>query len=86
MKLISWAITIVLCIAFLAYIGGITVTLKPFCVHMPYWNRALAVLLMILALVVYSAGEYGRGYNTGFEDGIDYSVKYIIKKFHTKDL
>lgn len=73
-------ITTILLIMFLLFVGHFQITFKPFSISMPYWHRAVGILFFILSMVIYTYGEYYRGYKDGMEDG----VKSIIKKIEDK--
>lgn len=45
----------------LLFVGGFEMSFSPFKVSLPYWSRSVAVILIVLALIFYSAGEYIRG-------------------------
>ncbi|WP_321331852.1 hypothetical protein [uncultured Bacteroides sp.] len=68
------AFTTVCVVAFL-FIGHFSITLSPFKISLPFWNRSLAYLLMAIAITLLSAGDYAQGYKKGLEKG-DYVKGY----------
>ena len=59
--------------------GGFQISFKPFNASLPYWNRAVALLLIVAALVLYNVGECTRGYKKGLDDGFKKGVGWTIK-------
>lgn len=56
------AIFIILVIAFLLYVSGLTITTNPFRISLPTWYRAVSIILFISGLLLYNLGEHKRGY------------------------
>lgn len=70
-------IYIILSIVILLWLGGFTVTFKPFTVSLPDWHKPLAFLLLWLAMLAYTVGEYTKGYAEGFSNGVDRVIEEI---------
>lgn len=60
-------------------VGGFQISFKPFSISLPYWDRAVALLLIVAALVLYNVGECTRGYKKGLDDGFKMGVDWTIK-------
>lgn len=56
------AITIILGISLFLYVSGLTITTNPFRISLPTWYRAVALILIVSGLILYSIGEYVKGY------------------------
>lgn len=63
------------CVVIFLFIGHFSITLSPFRISLPFWNRSLAYLLMAIAITLLSAGDYAQGYKNGLEKG-DYVKGY----------
>lgn len=74
------AITTLLFVVFLLFVGHFQITFKPFSISMPYWYRAVGVLLFSLAMVLYNYGEYYKGYKEGVKDGAEATIQMIKDK------
>lgn len=72
----------ILIIAFLLWVGELTVTFKPFSVSLPNWYKAAGILLFWLSMAVYTIGENARGYKEGFDAGIKKCIEILEKKIH----
>lgn len=70
-------ITTILLIMFLLFVGHFQIAFKPFSVSMPYWHRVVGILFFILSMVIYTCGEYYRGYKDGMKDGAESIIKMI---------
>ena len=46
------------------FIGHFRLTFSPFSISLPYWHRALGVVLIVAGCLVYNIGEHMSGYNT----------------------
>lgn len=68
-----------ICIIALLWVGDLTITFKPFSISLPGWHKSLGIILFVLAMAVYNIGEYAKGYNHGFDDGLKECLE-IIKK------
>lgn len=60
--------------------GGLQISFKPFSISFPYWHRAVALLLIVVALFLYNVGEYTRGYKKGQDKGFDIGVDLVFKR------
>lgn len=76
----SIIILVILAVLVLLFIGHLTISFKPFCISLPYWHRALGIVLFVISMMVYSSGERLAGYNDGFKDGMDEVIKLLDKK------
>lgn len=61
-------------------IANMQITFKPFQISLPYWHRALGLVIIVIGLLVYNIGEKLSGYNEGFDDGVKRTVRYIENK------
>ena len=57
------------------FIGHFRLTFSPFSISLPYWHRALGVVLIVAGCLVYNIGENVAGYKKGLDNGME-----IIKK------
>lgn len=64
----------------LLYIGGVSISFKPFSFNVPYWYRSVAVVLMWMALIVYNVGEHTTGYKKGLNAGADQVINLLREK------
>jgi len=69
-------LTIVVWVVLFLIIGDTTIQLKPFKISIVHWYRPVAIVFMILALIIYTAGERARGY----KDGLKYGINEIEKQ------
>ena len=73
------AIMIVLLIVLLLFAGDFSVSVKPFSIKMPYWHRALGLLLLMVSIVVYNVGEHSKGYREGLKRGSEMTLESFRK-------
>ena len=75
-------LTVMIIIGVLAflYIGGVSISFKPFSFSVPYWYRSVAMLLMWMALIVYNVGEHTTGYKKGLSAGSDQVINILTEK------
>lgn len=76
MKTILFAAILITC---LLWIGELTITFRPFSISLPAWYKVVGILLFLLSMVVYTAGEHARDYKKGFDDGVKKCIE-ILKK------
>jgi len=75
--------TIIACVllfVFLLYVGHLSITIKPFAVHLPYWHRSIGLFLLILSFIVYNAGEHAKGYLDGLRESERIILELLKKK------
>lgn len=58
-------IAILVVVSLFLYISELTISFKPFSIQLPYWYRALGLLLVVVGILVYSIGEQVKGYSDG---------------------
>lgn len=78
------ALFIILLIVCLLWIGGLTVTFKPFSVSLPDWHKALGILLFWLSMLTYTVGEQTKGYKEGFDNGIRKCIEILKNDSQSK--
>lgn len=66
-----------LLILFLLFVGHFSISFKPFSIALPYWNRSLGALLLIVSVIILSVGNYGKGYKDGFKAGVKFTLDEI---------
>lgn len=71
-------------VAFLA-IANMQISFKPFVISLPYWHRAVGLILIVIGLVVYNIGENLNGYKKGFQEGVKSTIHYIEDNTKIKD-
>ena len=83
-------ISIVIMIIWLLFIGNISISFKPFSIHLPFWHRSLGIFLAVAGFMIYNIGEHTKGYSDGLKKGEEMTweaVNKVIKdkKDHEKD-
>ena len=61
-------------------LGNLKITFNPFTVTLDEWYRPVSILLMCLALEVYSLGKRSEGYKKGLERGSEITIELIKNK------
>lgn len=74
---------IVFAILFL-FTGHFSISFNPFSISLPYWNRSVGLLLVIIGFMIYNIGERASGYKDGFDDAIKTFTELIEKKGEKK--
>ena len=57
------------------FIGHFRLTFSPFSISLPYWHRALGVVLIVAGCLVYNIGENVAGYKKGLDNGMEIDRK-----------
>lgn len=83
-------ISIVIMIIWLLFIGNISISFKPFSIHLPFWHRSLGIFLAVAGFMIYNIGEHTKGYSDGLKKGEEMTweaINKVIKdkKDHEKD-
>lgn len=83
-------ISIVIMIIWLLFIGNISISFKPFSIHLPFWRRSLGIFLAVAGFMIYNIGEHTKGYSDGLKKGEEMTweaINKVIKdkKDHEKD-
>lgn len=83
-------ISIVIMIIWLLFVGNISISLKPFGFHLPFWHRSLGIFLAVAGFLIYNIGEHTKGYSDGLKKGEEMTweaINKVIKdkKDHEKD-
>lgn len=83
-------ISIVIMIIWLLFIGNISISFKPFSIHLPFWHRSLGIFLAVAGFMIYNIGEHTKGYYDGLKKGEEMTwdaINKVIKdkKDHEKD-
>lgn len=76
----SVIILAILAVLVLLFIGHLTISFKPFSISLPYWNRALGIVLFIIGLELYCYSERIAGYKEGLKSGMDEAIKLLDEK------
>lgn len=75
---------IIFCIAIfiitMLFMGNTNISFKPFSISIPYWHRAVGVVLIVSGLMVYNIGEKASGYKKGLDDCLEIVLKTIKEK------
>lgn len=74
------AFVTVLFVIWLLLISQVEITFKPFSISLPYWHRAVGILLIIIGIWLYNTGELFSGYKQGYNDGIKKTIEYLKDK------
>lgn len=61
-------------------IGHFRLTFSPFTVSLPYWHRAVGIVLIVIGCLVYNIGENVSGYKKGLDKGIEIVLKQLKEK------
>lgn len=59
------------------FIGHFRLTFSPFSISLPYWHRALGVVLIVAGCLVYNIGEHMSGYKKGLDNGMEIVLKQL---------
>lgn len=83
-------ISIAIMIIWLLLVGNVSINVKPFSIHLPFWHRSLGIFLAIAGFVIYNIGEHMKGYSDGLKKGEEMTweaINKVIKdkKDHEKD-
>lgn len=70
----------------LLFIGHLTISFKPFSISLPYWNRALGIVLFVIGLELYCYSERIAGYKEGLKSGMDKTLELLNNKLKEIDL
>lgn len=82
----SVIILAILAVLVLLFIGHLTITFKPFSISLPYWNRALGIVLFIIGLELYCYSERIAGYKEGLKYGMGKTLELLNNKLKEIDL
>lgn len=82
----SVIILAILAVLVLLFIGHLTISFKPFSISLPYWNRALGIVLFIIGLELYCYSERIAGYKEGLKSGMDKTLELLNNKLKEIDL
>ena len=63
------------------FIGHFRLTFSPFSISLPYWHRALGIVLIVVGCLVYNIGEHMSGYKKGFDNGMEIVLKQLKKRY-----
>nr|UWF99747.1 MAG: hypothetical protein [Bacteriophage sp.]UWH98600.1 MAG: hypothetical protein [Bacteriophage sp.] len=69
----------IICIIALLWVGDLTITFKPFSISLPSWYKPVGIILFVLAMAVYTIGEYAKGYKQGFDNGVKECIEILNK-------
>lgn len=78
-------ISIVLMVAFLLYVGHVSIGIKPFSFLLPYWHRSVGLLLIIVGFFFFNIGEHSKGYADGLKKGADQTLEILDTILKTKN-
>ena len=73
-------LTIVVCVVFFLVLGDTTIQFKPFRINIEHWYRPVAIILMMLALIIYTVGEHTKGYKEGLNQGVEQVFNELKKQ------
>lgn len=65
-------------IAWLLFVGHISISIRPFSISLPFWHRSVGLLLVIVGFILYNVGEHTSGYKKGWDNCIK-AVENCIK-------
>lgn len=82
----SVIILAILAVLVLLFIGHLTISFKPFSISLPYWNRALGIVLFIIGLELYCYSERIAGYKEGLKSGMGKTLELLNNKLKEIDL
>ena len=82
----SIIISVVLFTLIFLFIGHLTISFKPFSISLPYWNRALGIVLFVIGLELYCYSERIAGYKEGLKSGMDKTLELLNNKLKEIDL
>ena len=63
------------------FIGHFRLTFSPFSISLPYWHRALGVVLIVVGCLIYNIGEHMSGYTKGLDNGMEIVLKQLKKRY-----
>ena len=63
------------------FIGHFRLTFSPFSISLPYWHRALGVVLIVVGCLIYNIGEHMSGYKKGLVNGMEIVLKQLKKRY-----
>jgi hypothetical protein len=63
------------------FIGHFRLTFSPFSISLPYWHRALGVVLIVVGCLIYNIGEHMSGYKKGLDNGMEIVLKQLKKRY-----
>ena len=63
------------------FIGHFRLTFSPFSISLPYWHRALGVVLIVVGCLIYNIGEHMSGYKKGLDGGMEIVLKQLKKRY-----
>lgn len=84
MKTVELVLLTIAAVIFLLLVGNVQISLKPFSFNLPSWNKMLGVIMMVVGLMVYSTGEYARGYFDGLKKSKEATIEAINKAIKDK--
>lgn len=64
------------------FIGHFRLTFSPFSVSLPYWHRAVGVILIVVGCLVYNIGEHISGYKKGLDEGMEIVLKELKERYN----
>ena len=68
------------------FFGHFRLTFSPFSISLPYWHRAVGVvLIVVVGCSVYNIGENISGYKKGLDEGIEIVLKRLQERYNEKD-
>ena len=67
------------------FIGHFRLTFSPFSISLPYWHRAVGVVLIVAGCLVYGIGENIAGYKKGLDEGIEIALKRLQERYNEKN-
>lgn len=77
-------ISIAIMIIWLLLVGNVSINVKPFSIHLPFWHRSLGIFLAIAGFVIYNIGEHMKGYSDGLKKGEEMTWEAINKVIKDK--
>lgn len=73
-------ITLVAFIVCAAFIGHLEISLSPFYIRLPMWNRVVAAILLAAAIGIWSIGERRDAYSKGLKRGMEITFEQIKER------
>lgn len=67
------------------FIGHFRLTFSPFSISLPYWHRAVGVVLIVVGCSVYNIGENISGYKKGLDEGMEIILKELKERYNEED-
>lgn len=74
-------IAVILLVLGFLFISQVSINIKPFSISLPYWHRALGVVLIVAGCLVYNIGENVAGYKKGLDNGMEIVLKQLKKRY-----